>query len=210
MAGVVNIHLKRDFEGVQLDGTYGITDESDGESLDLALTLGGNFDDDRGNIVAALMYFDREAVQRSARPFFAKGRYAGQLQGGRVIASANNLQSAEALEEIFSGRYGAETPNINSPLVMYPDGTLFSSQSPISNFDPNVIATEPDGTRYVVDDTRVGFPQGRTYPLVQPLERTNTFVRGHYDITDSVEVYVQFSSMEYDSAYSRQGWSATC
>lgn len=208
MAGVVNVKLKRDFEGVQLDGTFGIAEENDAEALDLALTLGGNFAEGRGNIVASIGYYDREAVQRSARPFFAKGRIAGQLQGGRIIASATNLPSEDALRDIFADQYGAEVPNINSPLVMYPDGTLFSSQSPISNFDPSIISTEPDGVGYVVDGTRVGFPQGQTYPLQLPLERINTFVRGRYDITDSVEVYAQFSSMEYDSAYSRQGWSA--
>lgn len=203
IAGVVNVQLKRDFEGLEILAEYGRSERDDGESLDLTLTFGGNFADGRGNLVAAVNYFDRGPVMRGSRSFFDNSNIAGQLQGGRITTSAQNLPTAEALEDIFIGQYGlAEAPALNAPFAIYDDGTLFSTQAPIVNFDPSRVP-------YVIDGTRVGFPQGPTYPLRQPLERINTFVAGRYDITETVEIYAQYTRMEYDSSYSRQGWSAS-
>src|SRR5690606_29876615 len=49
MAGVVNFVTKDDFEGLEIGGSYGISDEGDAERYNLELTVGGNFADGRGN-----------------------------------------------------------------------------------------------------------------------------------------------------------------
>jgi iron complex outermembrane recepter protein len=64
IAGVMNILLKRDFEGIELNAQYGQSERGDGESMDLGVTIGGNFDDGRGNAVVALSYYDRGGVFR--------------------------------------------------------------------------------------------------------------------------------------------------
>src|SRR5687768_2451805 len=43
IAGVVNLKLRRDFEGLELDAQYGITERGDGETTEVSLTTGGNF-----------------------------------------------------------------------------------------------------------------------------------------------------------------------
>src|SRR5690606_24071563 len=101
IAGVVNIRLKRDFEGLELDAQYGITDRSDGESANLTLTGGGAYANGRGNFLAALGYFDREFVPQGARPFFARSGVASSLQGGLVIADPTNLPDQAVLNDVF-------------------------------------------------------------------------------------------------------------
>ncbi|MFP5358852.1 MAG: TonB-dependent receptor plug domain-containing protein [Gammaproteobacteria bacterium] len=85
MAGVVNFVLKRNFSGVELNSTYGVTDEADGRSRDFGVTFGGNFDSGRGNAVVHFGFTNRDEVLQGDRPFSefsiatATGRRSGSL-----------------------------------------------------------------------------------------------------------------------------------
>lgn len=56
ITGVVNFILKHDFQGAQLDASYGISDEGDAARKNIDLTMGGNFDNGKGNAVLSLGY----------------------------------------------------------------------------------------------------------------------------------------------------------
>ncbi|MDZ7825872.1 MAG: TonB-dependent receptor plug domain-containing protein [Gammaproteobacteria bacterium] len=62
LAGVVNFKLKDDFEGVEVNALYDITEEGDAEKYNLDLTIGGNFADGRGNAVVHAQFSDRNAL----------------------------------------------------------------------------------------------------------------------------------------------------
>ncbi|MBL4671403.1 MAG: TonB-dependent receptor plug domain-containing protein, partial [Arenicella sp.] len=51
LAGVVNFQLIDDFEGVEISALYDTTTEGDGEKFNFDITMGGNFDEGRGNAV---------------------------------------------------------------------------------------------------------------------------------------------------------------
>jgi iron complex outermembrane receptor protein len=69
LAGVVNFKLKHDFDGVEIDGTWGQTDRGDGTQYEAGLTAGTNFADERGSVVAFVGYADRELVTWGDREF---------------------------------------------------------------------------------------------------------------------------------------------
>lgn len=69
LAGVVNFTLKDDFEGVELGLLYDVTADGDGEKTSFDVTMGGNFDDGRGNAVVFLSYAERDAVFQGDRDF---------------------------------------------------------------------------------------------------------------------------------------------
>src|SRR5690606_16336586 len=69
VAGVVNVILKKNFSGVALNTDFGRTAENDGETVAVDLTIGGNFADDRGNMVLTLSYDDRKEIWQRDRPF---------------------------------------------------------------------------------------------------------------------------------------------
>lgn len=76
IAGVVNIITKKDFEGVDVDFGYDVTDESDGDQYNLAVTFGSTFD--RGNFVMSGQVTKRDEIRQgdrdfSACPFFDDG-----------------------------------------------------------------------------------------------------------------------------------------
>ena len=72
VAGVVNLIMKKNFEGVQVDASFGWDAEhSDGKTRSAALTLGGNFADGRGNNVVSLSIDERDEVFQGARGYSA-------------------------------------------------------------------------------------------------------------------------------------------
>jgi outer membrane receptor protein involved in Fe transport len=77
VAGVVNFILKRSFDGLQLRGQAGISDEGDSSSYFVSGIAGRNFADGRGNITVAAEYARQEALYIEDR---AQGRERRQFQ----------------------------------------------------------------------------------------------------------------------------------
>ncbi|MEL7185036.1 MAG: TonB-dependent receptor [Pseudomonadota bacterium] len=76
IAGVVNIITKKNYEGVDVQFGYDITDESDGEMINGSAVFGTTFD--RGNFVLGVQVNKREEIRQgdrafSACPFFDDG-----------------------------------------------------------------------------------------------------------------------------------------
>ncbi|WP_422932992.1 TonB-dependent receptor domain-containing protein [Sphingobium cupriresistens] len=98
IGGVVNFILKRDFQGVELNSSYNVTEEGDGQIWDISGTIGSNFDDGRGNVTLFGQYTKRKPTYAGARgfsrnalsdrqdgsaPFIGGG--SGSVPQGRVI-----------------------------------------------------------------------------------------------------------------------------
>ena len=94
IAGVVNFVMKRDFEGLEIDGQWGVNQHSqsndfvqgllrasniaipkesvwDGESRDLSIVFGANSPDGRGNVTGFFTYHDQDPVTQFKRDWSA-------------------------------------------------------------------------------------------------------------------------------------------
>ena len=69
LAGFVNFQLVDDFEGAQFTTLYDVTSESDADKFNFDFTVGGNFDEGRGNAVIFGSYSERDAVFQGDRDF---------------------------------------------------------------------------------------------------------------------------------------------
>jgi len=69
IAGVVNFILRDDFEGLTVDGSYGVTEEGDAETRDLNVAFGSRFFDERGNVTVYAGALEREELFASEREF---------------------------------------------------------------------------------------------------------------------------------------------
>jgi outer membrane receptor protein involved in Fe transport len=69
VAGVVNFILKKDFEGLEVNTLYGVTQEGDGQNYGFDVTAGGNFGGGRGNVVLNVGYTKQEPVFQGDRGF---------------------------------------------------------------------------------------------------------------------------------------------
>jgi iron complex outermembrane receptor protein len=68
VAGVVNFITRKDFQGFEIQGRYGISQEGDGEEKNVNMAAGfGNFDADGYNVLFALDYFKRDPIYRKDR-----------------------------------------------------------------------------------------------------------------------------------------------
>lgn len=85
VTGVVNFVTKQDFEGVEANGNYRLTDSGDGAQYSGGLLVGKNFADGRGNITIYGDYMRRKAILQSARSYTSVAQTddgAGGLTGG--------------------------------------------------------------------------------------------------------------------------------
>lgn len=72
VAGVVNFKLKRNYEGLTIDGQVGQSWHGDGGQRSLSALMGSNFADGRGNAMLGLSFSRRDAIMRYDRDFFAE------------------------------------------------------------------------------------------------------------------------------------------
>lgn len=74
VSGVVNFILKRDFEGLQIDGQTGISSRGDAARYNLTALVGANFADGRGNVTAFAGYTKEGSIAWDARPGGVSGQ----------------------------------------------------------------------------------------------------------------------------------------
>ncbi|ACJ29990.1 TonB-dependent receptor [Shewanella piezotolerans WP3] len=67
VAGVVNIILKKDYEGLELNAYGSTTEMGDGEQTGVTLTTGQSFDDSKGNFVVSLDYSKQNELRYADR-----------------------------------------------------------------------------------------------------------------------------------------------
>jgi iron complex outermembrane recepter protein len=92
LGGVVNFILKDDFEGVELTSQYGVTGRGDSTTFSVGGLIGGNFADDRGNVIAAVSYTDRAGSFQRDRDWSRIDQNGGSATGiaGRFDNLFNN------------------------------------------------------------------------------------------------------------------------
>jgi outer membrane receptor protein involved in Fe transport len=214
ISGVVNVKLKRNFNGIEIRAQHGITGESDGESTVFDGIVGGNFADDRGNAVVSFSYDRRDAVLAGDREFglFAKGplltpQGSGTIPDGRVDWGTNTPDQA-TLNTVFGGygvAAGAVTPT--RPIGFNGDGSLFSLGGgglQVQNF--------------LGDTDNPGYnPAGYTYNfgplnyLQLPITRRQISGSARYEMVPEVaELYTRLSFTTYQSDQQLAATPVTC
>ncbi len=102
VAGVTNFILKKNFQGVELDGQMGISQEGDGFEYQISGIMGSDFDDGRGNVSIAASLNTRDRSFQADRdwyrdlwadPMISTNRffplYAGVALGANGVSLAN-------------------------------------------------------------------------------------------------------------------------
>lgn len=165
LAGVVNFQLVDDFQGVEISGLYDITDEGDGDKVNLDVTIGGNFDDGRGNAVIYASYSERDAVFSDARDFSNVVLREGTVNGVPTLVPGGS-----------SGIPGAR----NFTAATLPNGQ-------------NLGFFEPDGSGRAFQDPADRFNFAPDNFLQLPQERFLLSSFAHYDLTESTRLYSELT-----------------
>jgi outer membrane receptor protein involved in Fe transport len=141
IGGVSNFKLRRDFQGLEVDTQYGITEEGDGEEMRASAIMGTKFADNRGNIVFGAEYYDRKAAYEKNRDFFTDswsdpsvgGNFLGFVFGANAYNTLTNAPSADAFNAILAGRpagtnsFSFGSAGTNQVLRFNPDTSIFQA-----------------------------------------------------------------------------------
>ena len=164
VAGVVNFIMKDDFEGIEFSTGYEVTGEGDADIWSSSLTIGGNFANDRGNVVANIGFTDRAELFQGDRDF----AFFAQFDDG-----AGNLFDGGSSGVPQGALFGA---NFN-----FPDGT-----SGAAIFDQNGDIRRYDGSVDAYNYAPVNYIQ-------LPQERFQAYTKADYDITDKLTAFATAS-----------------
>lgn len=104
IAGVINIILRDDFDGIRLSGNNGITEEGDASSFQLSGLIGKNLFDDKFNVALSAEFTHTEGLQADQRDdrLLRAGAIANFLNGG-----LRNPNFAPAIIDINEANNGA-------------------------------------------------------------------------------------------------------
>jgi outer membrane receptor protein involved in Fe transport len=194
VAGVVNFIMNDNFEGVRLDAQYNVfqheNDSSidrlvaarnfgrpdnsvtDGDDMNLTFLLGANSEDGKGNITVYAGYRSTNALLQSQRDFSACSLNATNDGLGRVCGGSGTTSPPQLQAIVQTGALaGANALPMNMTLAVNADGTLrpFTGADQF-NFAPFNYYQRPD-------------------------DRYTAGLFAKYAVSDSMEVYTEFSFM---------------
>jgi iron complex outermembrane receptor protein len=184
LAGVVNFQLRKDFEGLEVDGQSGLTTRGDGANFQVSTTLGANFADHRGNVVFSGSYLQRQEIVGSIQREFFSHPVPGDFGAGLIVPQPANAYNSALFANLFRS-YGITTiPSVNSVLSINADNTIWAR--------PGINQRPYPGIREI-DVNGVHGSIGRDTTFSPPLKRWTAFARGTYDITENISAFLQFN-----------------
>ncbi|UTP38771.1 TonB-dependent receptor [Phenylobacterium sp. LH3H17] len=203
VAGVVNLKLKNNFEGLDFRAGYtDSTDYHDAKEFQFSAVLGGNFADGKGNAIFGFDRSYREPVTKGQRPFSALATSTtGTPPAGVVRYNSANAIPLSAVQALFATYGVAPTAvsNGSGSLGFNLDGTLFyggvgnNPTLQVQNFkypvDVNV------NTRFYPDFYSYNFDAPNLLTL--PLDRYSFMTKLNYEFDNGVEVFAQAGWTEY-------------
>ncbi len=221
IAGVVNVILRRDFEGAAISGGYGISEEGDNARKNFSGVIGANFgENDRGNVTFSIAYDKVDGVLGTERDRVARqianttNPLASQMPSGRTPANDGRLDpntpfntgTADGIPNtvlIDNSRIFALTPGglLLNPAGIYKAGTgntvlngFGAGNSTYLHFDQsgNLVPYDPGiGFNLQTAHGGDGWNLGEHTQLTSGLERKNVNLNARWAINDSVDVFFE-------------------
>lgn len=221
IAGVVNVILKRDFEGLDTTATYGITEEGDAERYNIAALYGVNFNDGAGNFNISATWDKQEGALATERDRFRQGLAFSVNPLASQVASQTGrtpLNDGRVFPTPFNTGNGDGIPNSvlirNARLfTLTGGGLLFPATGGFYNANGTLRGFGTAGTTYYQFDSagnlvpyNPGVPFGtqnasggdgfflnETVQLTSDLERKTLYSSGRYYFTDAIEGFYEAS-----------------
>ena len=233
VSGVVNFILKKNYQGLEVDAQYGVTQAGDGNEFKASVLFGTNFPDDKGNVTFSLEHYTRAASYQKNRAYFLNGfgdptsTTNEFFNTGSYLFGPGSPPSAAGLISVFGSDPGV--PPFFSSFGFFrfnPDGTLSAGSfgnpafwgHPV-NFTPTI-----DGTHYAVENfvgptgaiiQGVKTNQVDDYFVTSPLNRWSMYGAAHYDFNENLTAYVRGTFVQTHTATNLfstpfiGGWSAS-
>jgi iron complex outermembrane recepter protein len=202
IAGAVNFILKKNFDGVEFGGQYGMSEQEDAQTQSFDVTMGSDLAQGRGNVVIFGSFDERDALSKGERGFseqavsltsyFPMGGYFG----------GPNLPSQGAIDALFQS-YGVAPGSVQpgDTFAFNDDRTVFatsvSGTTAVQNYRGDI--TSPDvGSNFFPDRYSYNFEPWNN--LIIPQERVSVGAQGTFTVSEKVEAYTRILFTNYSSS----------
>lgn len=186
MSGVVNFRTLRSLDGIHVDLMDSVSERGDANKFNGSLSLGTNFAEDRGHVIAAFSYAKQDPVDGSSRAFFHDKIPSSFIGTGTYVPSGSNLPSASVIQNVFTTYGITSARNATQNLGFNNDGTLFVQTGGVNYKGPS------DADGYMIVGGNVRMPVGQQIQILNSMERRTAFVKADYDLSPSLTAYGQF------------------
>jgi iron complex outermembrane recepter protein len=186
IAGVVNIKLKQNFQGFELDTQQGLSQYGDAATTTIGALMGGNFADNKGNAMLVLDYSKVGEAAGTERGWFQAGELAPGTPGGALYNGPNLTEFVYAAGNMPSGPGFYGSPAVGS--IVGPNGQLFNQYAPLATGYSGPLGL---GTGYKINpDGELGY-NSQIPQLTIPQTRWQGLATAHYNINDWITAYMQ-------------------
>jgi outer membrane receptor protein involved in Fe transport len=211
IAGTINVILKRDYEGIDLDAQYGLSERGDAPNWRIRGLAGMNFADGRGNVTIAGEYNEGKGLLYNDRPLTARGRFYGDCPDGSAFNQCLfDNRRIPSISESGIPSVGGDIFGLNFPLspeqsefLVFGDPTLNFG---VTDANGNQLQFSPAGQLIPIDfgspigcipcgDFNIDFSGGNgfnlfnTQQLLTDTQRYNANILAQYQITDSIRIF---------------------
>jgi len=221
VAGVTNFILKRNFQGLELDGQMGFAQNGKGFEYQLGGIVGTDFPDGRGNVSMAMSMNTREFMLQKDNPFYRDLWANPQTTSGALFfvprpgvtiqaqpTACAALAQGCVVTNAFPGANPA-VPNNTTNLWFNEDGSMFIGNAgfvfnsynarggsapflkPWPDVDQGPYNTIWKATAAPSGDDSRIYAINAMTPQTIPTTRYNFLARGNYEINDWVGVFAQ-------------------
>jgi iron complex outermembrane receptor protein len=197
IAGTVNIILKKDFQGLDVDLQTGVSNDEDAWNYRVRVLAGQNFADGRGNITAVGEFTKTDGLVGTSRPVYASdlGFLAPATPGkySTVLTPANSVPQVN-----FGGIPLVDDVFFSPPIFGVPNKDLG-----VTNAAGQLLAWGNDGNNLIPYNTGTqtgnpvfnsggdGLRLSTVSNLLSPTERINTDLLGNFKINDNVSTFAE-------------------
>ena len=203
VSGVVNILLRKKFDGIRVRAQTGISEEGDAKEKRVGVLGGWSSQDDRAHFVFSADWVDQDGTgDIYSRDWGRRETMIVSTPGNPSLTWADNVHTALGAGGIINqGRNAANTANVTFSLAgqtFNPDGSIRPFQFGYPLAPGNTSSTMIGGE---------GESISKGVALVPGVERVSTYARFGYDFSDNLNGYASLgysrSSAELTAAQPR-------
>lgn len=184
LAGVINIKLKQDYEGLKFSASFSAPEKGGAEEQQFSLSMGGAFADGRGNINAGINYSRSNPLLQKDRDFVYRENLISSVSNPASKTSTDGIPDNVIINDLHTGSYpatgGLRTWNWDEG--KYDHYYIDSGTGELTFNDKQFYGQYTSGGP--------GFAFGEySYQLRGEQDVLSTMINLNYEVTDSIEFY---------------------
>lgn len=194
VAGVVNVILKKNYEGMMVKARYGDRSEDDGTEESASVLMGAS--SGRGSITFGLEYDKKDPIFDKDRDW-TKASYSDVDGDGDIVGYGETIGVSFYGYTLVNPNYDPDVPyDRNNPDTWYVQPGANCVDDPSTGYAGPMRAD-------LVFGPETGYYCGYAFALVSAnragLERVNTWVNAEWELTDNIDIYADMVLAQNES-----------